>query len=130
MMSYLFIRTVLLQIDFIKKSNPESASYNNFVSSSILRSKRVKRSEQNSTKMVFIMCILFLVGNVPNSISPILFTASVSFYFYNCFVIFGNFMLFVSRGSFFLIYYNFNENFRLIILKFLRKNILNKMRKV
>lgn len=67
------------------------------------------------------MCLLFLIGNVPNSISPILFTLNVNSLTYSIYVIFGNFMLFISRGSYFFIYYNFNSNFRTVFKCFFRR---------
>lgn len=83
--------------------------------------RRSSRAEQNVTQMVLIMCTFFLVGNVPNSISPILFTLNVNSLIYNNYVIFGNFMLLVSRGSYFFIYYHFNASFRSVFNKIARK---------
>lgn len=79
------------------------------------------KNEQKVTKMVLLMCIFYLVGNVPNSISPILFTIKVDPIFYQDYVIFGNFMLFISRGSYFFIYYYFNQKFYHVYIKLISK---------
>ena len=69
-------------------------------------------SESNITAFVLVMCSVYLVGNLPNSISPILFTIGLNSVTYNTYVVFGNFMLFSSHGCYFFIYYIFNRDFR------------------
>ena len=74
-------------------------------------SSNAHHGEVNVTKMVLLMSFFYLIGNVPNSISPILFTANVDSLVYSDYVIFGNFTLFLSHGSSFFLYLFFNKNF-------------------
>lgn len=70
------------------------------------------KTERNTTKTVLIMCLVFLLGNVPNSISPLLFTFGMDQIEYEIYILFGNFMLYTSRSSYFFIYFFFNDCFR------------------
>jgi hypothetical protein len=69
-------------------------------------------SERNVTRFVLFMCTTYLIGNLPNSISPILFSVNVPTYLYNIYVVFGNTCLFLSHGSYFFVYLAFNPEFR------------------
>lgn len=112
---------------YASKYNPSSKrSSSKNLPSEQTRDKALK-SEQNVTKMVLVMCAMFLVGNVPNSISPILFTFNVNSVIYSIYVIFGNFMLFISRGSFFFIYYFFNSKFRHVLNNLVSKLFSSKI---
>jgi hypothetical protein len=65
--------------------------------------------------MVLLMCILYFLGNMPNSISPILFTFNLNMYTYSMYVFFANVILFSSHGSYIFFYYAFNNSFRLVL---------------
>lgn len=45
------------------------------------------------------MCASFLIGNLPNSIAPILFELKIDYLSYHIYLIVGNFMLFISHSS-------------------------------
>ncbi|CAF0720134.1 unnamed protein product [Brachionus calyciflorus] len=94
---------------------------------SILNSKSIiktKVAEEKVTKMIMLMCMLYLFGNVPNSISPILFTLKYEILAYNKYVIFGNVMLFASRGSYFFVYLYFNKNFKNALIRIIQKILM------
>jgi hypothetical protein len=63
--------------------------------------------------MVIIISSNSLFGNVPNSISSLLFTLNVlGTINYNRYLIFGNFLLFLSHSVHFFIYLYFNRKFK------------------
>ena len=69
--------------------------------------------ESRVTLMVIIISSNSLFGNVPNSISSLLFTLEImSSIDYNKYLIFGNFLLFLSHGIHFFIYLFFNKSFK------------------
>ena len=82
------------------------------------KNNKNEKSEKNVTKMVISICILYLIGNVPNSISPMLFTIGLDTINYNNYVIFGNILLFSSHGAYFFLYYFTNTKF---------KNVFNRL---
>ena len=69
--------------------------------------------ETKVTLMVLIVSSINLVGNVPNSFSPVVFTLNLlNTIDYNIYLIIGNFFLFFSHSLYFFIYYFFNNSFR------------------
>ena len=76
-------------------------------------SSNSSRKESRVTLMVMIISTNSLLGNVPNSISSLLFTLNLlSSLNYNVYLIFGNFLLFFSHAVHFFIYLGFNGKFR------------------
>ena len=76
-------------------------------------SNRRLTNESRVTLMVIIISSNSLFGNVPNSISSLLFTLNVlGTINYNRYLIFGNFLLFLSHSVHFFIYLYFNRKFK------------------
>nr|QVK45823.1 G protein-coupled receptor [Proales similis] len=75
-------------------------------------SSREMKREQRITRMVLTFCVYYLIGNIPNSISPMLFTFGLNAFYYGIYLIFGNFMLFTSHSMSFALYFLFNKHFR------------------
>jgi hypothetical protein len=76
-------------------------------------SHRRLTNESRVTLMVIIISSNSLFGDVPNSISSLLFTLNVLGPInYNRYLIFGNFLLFLSHSVHFFIYLYFNRKFK------------------
>lgn len=82
------------------------------------------RSESRVTKFVLVTSLFYLIGNVPSSVSPILYIFEVDRLLYENYLIFGNLVLFISHGSFFFIYYFSNNIFKKAVLKIIHLNKL------
>jgi len=94
---------------------PNEYSNNNTAStinqSSIKNSQR--KSELNMTKLVITSCMLYIICNLPNSVSFILGTLKLNnTNFYQYFVTFSNTVLFLYHGLTFFIYFMFNKKFK------------------
>lgn len=104
LLNVLFIINVLVVIKFKHFVQQKS----NITTSSSWSTKL----ESKITKFVLIVSLFYLIGNVPNSISPILYIIGVDSIVYDYYVIFGNVILFFSHGSFFFVYYFTNRKFK------------------
>lgn len=82
------------------------------------------RSESRVTKFVLVTSLFYLIGNVPSSVSPILYIFGADRLLYENYLIFGNLVLFISHGSFFFIYYFSNNTFKEAVLKIIHLNKL------
>lgn len=110
LLNFLFIVNLIIAVkfrSFVRKKHTISSTNQN--SCSNLKNNKLERK---MTKFIMIISLIYLLGNVPNSISPILYIVGVDSILYDYYVIFGNVILFISHGSFFFVYYATNKNFR------------------
>lgn len=75
-------------------------------------SSKIAKLNTKMSSMLISMSVYFLISHLPFSAAPILFALNVNKTFYNGFLIFANFVLFVSHGFTFFIFFFFNRKIR------------------
>lgn len=89
------------------QSKPEAQSID--TSTNLLK---IENRNARMSSMLISMSVYFLISHIPFSAAPILFALNVNKTFYNGFLIFANFILFVSHGFTFFIFFFFNKKIR------------------
>jgi hypothetical protein len=75
-----------------------------------------RKSELNMTQLVITSCMLYIICNLPNSVSFILSTLKLNnTVFFQYFVTFSNTVLFLYHGLTFFIYFFFNKKFKMCL---------------
>ena len=108
--------------------NGESSIQNNMSSSlpstttNLEKKSNGKSGENKATKLILIMSFFYLLGNLPHSISPILFYFKLAPFSYNLFILLANGLIYFSHGLNILIFYYFNLEFSNELKKVLKFN--------
>lgn len=72
---------------------------------------KYKRKESRVTKMVLAISLVYLILNLPNSLSNIIFTIGIDAIITSNYLIFNDLFLFISHGCFFFVYFYNNKEF-------------------
>ncbi|RNA36356.1 hypothetical protein BpHYR1_007041 [Brachionus plicatilis] len=101
---YIKARIIKFGVSIEKSSLSNNSTQNNSNSSNSV-------SEYKFTVMTLIFGSFYLIGNLPNSLAPILFIF-ISNDAYMIYLLFGNFVLFSFHSSNFVFFYLFNNDFK------------------
>ena len=73
---------------------------------------KIEHLNSRMSSMLISMSVYFLISHLPFSVAPILFALNVNSTFYNGFLILANFVLFMSHGFTFFVFFLFNSKIR------------------
>ena len=74
--------------------------------------KELSNREIRATYIVVIYCLIYFIGDVPNSIAPILYYLGINSKIYEIYIFFGNIALWFTHGSNLILYLCFNNEFK------------------
>lgn len=89
----------------------------------LTNSLKIENRNARISSMLISMSVYFLISHIPFSAAPILFALDVDKTFYNGFLILANFVLFMSHGFTFFIFFFFNKRFRQQTYFLLKKKV-------